>query len=356
MPLTVGRDEGYDWKLLDIRRNPVISRQHFRIDMRDGLYLITDLSLNGVFIDGRPEPLPKGRPQPLVDGQQLLIADYVLEFRVRAPVVPASPVRPPAVAAPVPAPAPVPDPGIDDLGDWDDLPADDAPRGHMPAPSVAAPDSLLARFLEGADLPAARLRPDVMPGDILFMAGRLCRENLEGLHSLLEGAEAAQRGFPAAGMSFGPGARHPLLKTTDMSRLLADLLAPPRHAGQPADQVTRLAYHDLVRWQSALSRLCERALDTVIDSLNPESIRREYMYQRSGIRKIIDKVMVILSVNGKFHFFWNRYNAKWNRLNYDKLEEYDEIMRRVFDDIFAEMDNIDEAISKNDVRNGVRSK
>lgn len=359
LPLTVGRDEGCSFQLLDMRDNPVISREHFRIDLRDGLYRITDLSLNGVFIDGRSDRLPKRTAQPLINGQRLLIADYVLEFRAGPPPAPVSSVRAPAGAASEAAAV-----CDGDDWDWDDQPADPPLRGNAPAapvppagaaavirPQQVSPDCdrLLARFLDGAGLSASSMRPDVMPDDILFMAGRLCRENLEGLHLLLDKAAAVQRDFPAAGLSVVPGARHPFLRTGDMSRLLGDLLAPPRRAGPPADQVTRLTFQDLARCQWVLSRVCEQALDIVTDSLNPERIRRQYIYQRSGLRKIFDKMMIILCVKGKFEFFWSGYIEKWNKINHDKSEKYDSTLKQAFELISNDYEENGDQIFDDDV-------
>ena len=91
-PFRFGRDVTNEARLVDIR----VSRLHARIDQADGTYLLTDLSSNGVLVNGRRvEPRPA--TTPLKDGDFFEIRGYDparFVFRRARPV-----------AAPVPAAA-----------------------------------------------------------------------------------------------------------------------------------------------------------------------------------------------------------------------------------------------------------
>lgn len=107
----IGRSPNCDWCLPDPRNH--ISSRHCEIRYQDGAYLLSDLSMNGTFVNGRPERLTQ--PHRLADGDMLTIGGY----EVRATLGAAVPAHAsahstsqwdgwgntPAPAAPMPAPA-----------------------------------------------------------------------------------------------------------------------------------------------------------------------------------------------------------------------------------------------------------
>ena len=66
---TIGRSLHNDWILPDPDR--YISGKHAAIDFRGGIYYLTDLSSNGVYINHDNEPVGKGNTRRLFDGDTL---------------------------------------------------------------------------------------------------------------------------------------------------------------------------------------------------------------------------------------------------------------------------------------------
>lgn len=71
---TLGRGESNTWTLPDPDR--FLSSCHCEILFADNQYYIVDLSTNGTFVNGSPEPLGKGVKAPLRDGDTFEIGDY----------------------------------------------------------------------------------------------------------------------------------------------------------------------------------------------------------------------------------------------------------------------------------------
>ena len=71
---TIGRSSDNDWVLEDPER--FISSQHSKISFENGQYYITDLSTNGTFSNGAPEPIGKGNTVQLNDGDKFALGDY----------------------------------------------------------------------------------------------------------------------------------------------------------------------------------------------------------------------------------------------------------------------------------------
>jgi len=79
----IGRSPSCDWCLPDPRNH--ISSRHCEIRYQDGAYLLSDLSMNGTFVNGRQERLTQ--PHRLSDGDMLSIGGY----EVRATLAAATP-------------------------------------------------------------------------------------------------------------------------------------------------------------------------------------------------------------------------------------------------------------------------
>jgi type VI secretion system FHA domain protein len=88
--LSIGRSERSDWVLPDPNRH--LSKTHCVISVEDGRYLLTDLSVNGVYINGARQPTVRDSQVVLTDGDEFRVGDYtfaVEEFA--APVANAKP-------------------------------------------------------------------------------------------------------------------------------------------------------------------------------------------------------------------------------------------------------------------------
>ena len=75
---TIGRAANNFWVLDDPER--FISSRHSQITCQGGQFYLTDLSTNGTFLNGSPEPIGKGNKVALNDGDSFSLGDY--EFQV----------------------------------------------------------------------------------------------------------------------------------------------------------------------------------------------------------------------------------------------------------------------------------
>ena len=75
---TIGRGQDNSWVLDDPER--FMSSTHSKVTFQDGKYFLIDLSTNGTFLNGSPEPIGNGNKINLNDGDRFVISDY--EFLV----------------------------------------------------------------------------------------------------------------------------------------------------------------------------------------------------------------------------------------------------------------------------------
>lgn len=71
---TLGRSASNSWVLPDPDR--FLSSCHCEIVCEQGQFYLVDLSTNGTFVNGSPEPLGKGMRTPLADGDTFEVGDY----------------------------------------------------------------------------------------------------------------------------------------------------------------------------------------------------------------------------------------------------------------------------------------
>lgn len=77
---SIGRLESNDWVLPDPEK--FISGRHASIECLDGVYMLKDTSVNGVFVNHSPEPLGKGNQVELANGDSLVIGNYEIDVRI----------------------------------------------------------------------------------------------------------------------------------------------------------------------------------------------------------------------------------------------------------------------------------
>src|SRR6516162_3006178 len=78
--LAIGRGTDNDWVLADPEKH--LSCQHCTVEEHDGRYAITDISRNGVFVNGAEKPLGHGCTYPLNNGDRIIIGDYELAVEI----------------------------------------------------------------------------------------------------------------------------------------------------------------------------------------------------------------------------------------------------------------------------------
>ncbi len=74
--LSIGRAPGNDWVLADPERQ--LSKTHCVIAAAAGRYVLTDLSTNGVFVNGSAERVPRNGEVELTDGDEIRLGEYVI--------------------------------------------------------------------------------------------------------------------------------------------------------------------------------------------------------------------------------------------------------------------------------------
>lgn len=96
----IGRSSGCDWTIPDQTRH--LSGRHAIISYEAGQFFITDISTNGIYLNG-PDPLPRNVAVPLQDEDRVTMGEHQFRVRIQMDVRggPSAPVnRPVAVAAP----------------------------------------------------------------------------------------------------------------------------------------------------------------------------------------------------------------------------------------------------------------
>ena len=85
--ISIGRGAVSDWVLADPER--LLSKTHCMIGIEGSRYVLTDLSTNGVFINGAREPTARDSRVFLTDGDSFRLGDYTVTVteveRVPAP-------------------------------------------------------------------------------------------------------------------------------------------------------------------------------------------------------------------------------------------------------------------------------
>ncbi|MDA8249953.1 MAG: FHA domain-containing protein, partial [Rhodospirillales bacterium] len=136
--LSIGRAPGNDWVLPDPER--LLSKTHCVIAASGGRYVLTDLSTNGVFVNGAAGRVPRDGQMELTDGDEFRLGDYVIRVAETAAAPAAGHV--PLAPGAVPRADPLADPGVpgpDPLADPLD-PFDAPPPGFShPIAAPAAP-------------------------------------------------------------------------------------------------------------------------------------------------------------------------------------------------------------------------
>ncbi len=77
---SVGRGPGVDWVLPDTER--LLSKRHFAVAYRGGVWQLADTSTNGTFLNRDTAPLGNGEMRNLRDGDRVRLGAYEIEIRL----------------------------------------------------------------------------------------------------------------------------------------------------------------------------------------------------------------------------------------------------------------------------------
>jgi type VI secretion system FHA domain protein len=123
--LSIGRGQGNDWVLPDPDRH--LSKTHCAISAETGRFVLTDLSTNGIYVNGAQQATERDSRIVLTHGDEFRISDFVISVALTEDDDPSVPVRPATVAS-----------GGQDSGPLDVDPLDD-PLGRRPDPFFPHP-------------------------------------------------------------------------------------------------------------------------------------------------------------------------------------------------------------------------
>ncbi len=145
--LSIGRGERNDWALSDPDRH--LSKTHCVISVEGGQYILTDLSTNGVYINGARQPTSRDSRVVLTDGDEFRLGEYSITVEE------------------VSAPAPMARPDDSDPLDIDPL---DDPLGRPPDRSFSHPvhHVPVSRQEDPFDRVDDQRHRNTMPDDDLF--------------------------------------------------------------------------------------------------------------------------------------------------------------------------------------------
>src|SRR4051812_21000267 len=77
---SVGRGPGVDWVLPDPER--LLSKRHFAVAYRSGIWQLADTSTNGTFLNRDVAPIGAGDVRNLRDGDRVRLGVYEIEIRL----------------------------------------------------------------------------------------------------------------------------------------------------------------------------------------------------------------------------------------------------------------------------------
>ena len=77
----IGRAAQNDWVLQDPER--ILSKQHCTVLYRDGGYFLTDLSVNGTFLNDSEQRIPRDQTVQLKDGDHFVLGEYEIAVTVQ---------------------------------------------------------------------------------------------------------------------------------------------------------------------------------------------------------------------------------------------------------------------------------
>jgi type VI secretion system FHA domain protein len=78
--LSIGRGQGNEWVLPDPDRH--LSKTHCAITAEAGRFVLTDLSTNGVYVNGARQATERDSRIVLTDGDEFRISDYIVSVAI----------------------------------------------------------------------------------------------------------------------------------------------------------------------------------------------------------------------------------------------------------------------------------
>lgn len=315
---TIGRSLQNDWILPDPDR--FISGRHATVDYQSGAYYLADVSTNGVYLNGEEEPLGKGNPRRLFNGDRIRMGDF--EFLVTLDEGEDLEMPPPEPMTVVPDHIEqlVPEDSIRtgiDLLDEEAITGDeafqDALFGSGAKPRIeeekqrpafdsqdnpfedkreAGPTSaaqVLDAFLGGLGVDRSEIHPSTDPLEVMESAGRVLREFVDGVTSLLASRTALKSMFRLDQTTVLPRHNNPLkLAENTRDSMMQLLVGKEGEYLAPLDAVKEVC-RDLKFHHDAVLEAMISAFMEFSDRFDPDELKENF--DRTLNRKPLFKAM-----------------------------------------------------------------
>lgn len=338
--MILGRAPDCDWVLDDRAR--LLSRQHCQVTLENGRVFVTDLSANGIFLNGETQRLERGARIEVEHQDSVRIGEYELTVLVETSA------KPPAASAGSRDPWPgqeripaadrsaathssaAPAAASNPFGEPEPAPIPAAAARPAPIPTGGS----LAAFLEGADLD-----PSTMAGGdataILRRAGRLYRQIITHVYDLLRDRSVVKAQFRAEQTMVTPANNNPF-KSLMPDELAVRLLRSDQKGYLASEEAVEATFRDVKRHQMAVLSGMHRALAGLVGRLNPDEIE-ELLGKRS--------TMSIVTAGGKKAAAWDTYRAYFEQLERDIADldrsSFMSDFRRGYEDRLRQLQNAD---------------
>lgn len=304
----IGRALDNDWVLPDVER--YVSARHAEIQYRSGQWILRDVSSNGTYVNGRPDPLGPGFPYALRNGDRLRIGEFRMVVEISGgndfppdegeidhgdtlgvpldDVLPGSASDAPAAGRPMaaagaqgapaaPAPAGAPRPAAMARAPSG---APDATRARpeaAPPPRAGGRDDRdllpgLAALCRGAGIDPAALPPGTR-SMVLHQAGQVLRELLLGLLEMRRSRAEFTREFGISAPARLSSGTSPLMRLSGVEDLLLRWLAQDSANSRPIDEV-RGMFAEARTHEHAVSLAVRAGLEGLVGRLDPDKFDR----------------------------------------------------------------------------------
>ena len=296
---TIGRSLHNDWILPDPDR--YISGKHAAIDCRGGIYYLTDLSSNGVYVNHENAPIGKGNTRRLFNGDTLHLGDFRIQVSVDdgenldIPEHPKRTLHHDNMERMTSMISPLTDV---ELLDEEEITGDDEFEAALfgnpnkPAAAPAAPqsdpnepeildvgngaatvDELMGAFLEGLGVDPADLHPSMDVKQIMRNAGEVLREYVKGSEKLQINRANLKAAFRLDQTMVLPRHNNPLKLSQNTEDSIKQLLVG-QDGGEylgPKDAVRELN-RDLLGHQESFLEAMTVAFSDFADRFDPEEL------------------------------------------------------------------------------------
>ncbi|MEM6512268.1 MAG: type VI secretion system-associated FHA domain protein TagH [Pseudomonadota bacterium] len=369
---TIGRSLHNDWILPDPDR--YISGKHAAIDYRGGIYYLTDLSSNGVYLNHDNEPIGKGNTRRLFDGDTLHLGDFKIKVALDdngetlsitddagAMVHHDNMARKATMITPMSTGVDLIDEEAITGGDAFERavfgkPANEPKRPDPNQPDIIdvgqpqdTPEGVFAAFLDGLGIERSDLHADIDLKEVMKQAGEVLREYVKGTEQLLVNRSNLKTNFNLNQTTVLPRNNNPLKLSQNTDDSIKQLLVG-KEGGEylcPKDAVREISL-DLMVHQDAFIEAMSAAFADFADRFDPAELTHSFdqtMGKKPKLKllgeqkywQLYTELYPILTETGGGRFphmlaeefvkAYERYVADANRPNVDKTQRWEPIIK-----------------------------